>query len=200
MRRWISRCSARTSTRRLRIPMARKTSPKMPPWVIHDLRRTFASGDANLGIKLEVIEKVLNHVSGSQSSSAFAFRSRRRSRMGWRRRGISVAAKLKRGVRRYIPLGLSRGAGVGWGKILISGDEAGSAAIGRADDWIIAQRGDAFQRHVPTLILSSFCSRRIAPIRNPVQKPKVDKAERKSIRSTLLCKTAPRIEYWTNQN
>jgi integrase len=37
----------------------------MPSWVIHDLRRTAASGMARLGIGLSVIEKVLNHVSGS---------------------------------------------------------------------------------------------------------------------------------------
>ncbi|WLB21919.1 site-specific integrase [Bradyrhizobium japonicum] len=35
------------------------------PWTLHDLRRTFASGLASLGIRLEVIEKLLNHVSGS---------------------------------------------------------------------------------------------------------------------------------------
>ena len=34
-------------------------------WVLHDLRRTVASGMARLGISLAVIEKVLNHVSGS---------------------------------------------------------------------------------------------------------------------------------------
>jgi integrase len=34
-------------------------------WVVHDLRRTVASGMARLGISLAVIEKVLNHVSGS---------------------------------------------------------------------------------------------------------------------------------------
>jgi integrase len=39
--------------------------PGMPAWVIHDLRRTVASGMARLGINLPVIEKVLNHVSGS---------------------------------------------------------------------------------------------------------------------------------------
>jgi hypothetical protein len=39
--------------------------PAMPPFVIHDLRRTEASGMAKLGINLPVIEKVLNHVSGS---------------------------------------------------------------------------------------------------------------------------------------
>jgi integrase len=34
-------------------------------WVLHDLRRTAASGMAKLGVNLPVIEKVLNHVSGS---------------------------------------------------------------------------------------------------------------------------------------
>jgi integrase len=37
----------------------------MPPWRLHDLRRTCASGMARLGINLPVIEKVLNHASGS---------------------------------------------------------------------------------------------------------------------------------------
>ena len=41
----------------------------MPPdtssWVLHDIRRTVASGMARLGINLPVIEKLLNHVSGS---------------------------------------------------------------------------------------------------------------------------------------
>jgi integrase len=37
----------------------------MPPWRLHDLRRTAASGMARLGINLPVIEKVLNHSSGS---------------------------------------------------------------------------------------------------------------------------------------
>jgi integrase len=35
------------------------------PWVPHDLRRTAASGMAKLGIRLPVIEKVLNHSSGT---------------------------------------------------------------------------------------------------------------------------------------
>jgi integrase len=33
-------------------------------WVLHDLRRSFASGAARLGISLPVIEKILNHVGG----------------------------------------------------------------------------------------------------------------------------------------
>lgn len=35
------------------------------PWTLHDLRRTAASGLAKIGTDLAVIEKVLNHVSGS---------------------------------------------------------------------------------------------------------------------------------------
>jgi integrase len=34
-------------------------------WTVHDLRRTFASGLAALGVQLPVIERLLNHVSGS---------------------------------------------------------------------------------------------------------------------------------------
>ena len=37
----------------------------LPPWRLHDLRRTCASGLARLRINLPVIEKVLNHTSGS---------------------------------------------------------------------------------------------------------------------------------------
>ena len=35
------------------------------PWVNRDIRRTFASGCARLGISLPVIEKILNHTSGT---------------------------------------------------------------------------------------------------------------------------------------
>ena len=38
---------------------------KVPAWQMHDLRRTCASGMQRLGIRTEVIERALNHVSGS---------------------------------------------------------------------------------------------------------------------------------------
>ena len=38
---------------------------QLDDWTIHDIRRTVASGMARLGVSLVVIEKVLNHVSGS---------------------------------------------------------------------------------------------------------------------------------------
>ena len=36
-------------------------------WTLHDLRRTFASGLASIGVTIPVIERLLNHISGSFS-------------------------------------------------------------------------------------------------------------------------------------
>ena len=45
--------------------MAKVATGSVPPWRLHDLRRSFASGLAALGVQLPVIERLLNHVSGS---------------------------------------------------------------------------------------------------------------------------------------
>ncbi len=37
----------------------------LPQWTLHDLRRTAATGLARLGVNLPVIERILNHISGS---------------------------------------------------------------------------------------------------------------------------------------
>jgi integrase len=43
-----------------------KLNPQpLAPWTLHDLRRSVASGMARLGVQLHVIERVLNHVSGT---------------------------------------------------------------------------------------------------------------------------------------
>ncbi len=42
------------------------TAATLAPWSIHDLRRTVATGLQRLGVRLEVTEAVLNHVSGSR--------------------------------------------------------------------------------------------------------------------------------------
>lgn len=42
----------------------------LPPWRFHDLRRTLATGLQRLGVRFEVTEAVLNHVSGSRSGIA----------------------------------------------------------------------------------------------------------------------------------
>lgn len=41
-----------------------------PPWVLHDLRRSAASGMVALGVRESVVEAVLNHVSGSRGGVA----------------------------------------------------------------------------------------------------------------------------------
>jgi integrase len=40
---------------------------QIAPWTLHDLRRTYATGLQRLGVKLEVIEALLNHVSGTRA-------------------------------------------------------------------------------------------------------------------------------------
>jgi integrase len=42
----------------------------IPPWRLHDLRRTAATGMAELGVRSEVIEQCLNHVSGHKAGVA----------------------------------------------------------------------------------------------------------------------------------
>ena len=39
----------------------------IPPWTIHDLRRTYATGAAEIGVQPHIIEAILNHVSGHKS-------------------------------------------------------------------------------------------------------------------------------------
>jgi hypothetical protein len=38
---------------------------KIPHWILHDLRRTAATGMARLNIAPHVVDKILNHVSGT---------------------------------------------------------------------------------------------------------------------------------------
>src|SRR5262249_18458842 len=40
------------------------------PWVLHDLRRTTATGMADIGIAPHIVEAVLNHVSGARAGVA----------------------------------------------------------------------------------------------------------------------------------
>jgi integrase len=65
-------------------------------WVIHDIRRSVATGMADIGIQPHIIEAVLNHVSGHKGGvagiyncSSYAARRRRR----WRG-GMSVSRRL----------------------------------------------------------------------------------------------------------
>ena len=51
--------------RELDTEMAKVAGKPVKPWRLHDLRRTFASNLAALGVALPVVERLLNHVSGS---------------------------------------------------------------------------------------------------------------------------------------
>ena len=68
--------------------------PAMPPWRLHDLRRTLATGFQKLGVRFEVTEAVLNHLGGSKSGGCRNVPAARlipreaRSRTGRRRRSI----------------------------------------------------------------------------------------------------------------
>lgn len=42
----------------------------VPPWRVHDIRRTVATGLQRFGVRFEVTEAVLNHLSGSKSGVA----------------------------------------------------------------------------------------------------------------------------------
>jgi len=46
------------------------TASPLAPWSVHDLRRTVATGLQRLGVRLEVTEAVLNHISGSRGGIA----------------------------------------------------------------------------------------------------------------------------------
>ena len=39
----------------------------MPDWRLHDIRRSVATGLQRLGVRLEAVEAVLGHVSGSRA-------------------------------------------------------------------------------------------------------------------------------------
>jgi integrase len=53
--------------RRIRSALEVELGHEVPHWTLHDLRRTMATGLQRLGVRLEVTEAVLNHLSGTRS-------------------------------------------------------------------------------------------------------------------------------------
>jgi len=53
--------------KRIRTLLQVQSGQPVPHWTLHDLRRTMATGLQRLGVRLEVTEAVLNHISGSRS-------------------------------------------------------------------------------------------------------------------------------------
>jgi len=52
---------------RIRAALQTMMGEPVPHWTLHDLRRTLATGMQRLGVRLEVTEAVLNHLSGSRA-------------------------------------------------------------------------------------------------------------------------------------
>jgi integrase len=48
----------------------KRIEPPLSPWRLHDIRRSVATGMAELGVKPHVIEATLNHVSGHKAGVA----------------------------------------------------------------------------------------------------------------------------------
>jgi integrase len=53
--------------RRIRSDLEERIGEPVSHWTLHDLRRTLATGMQRLGVRLEVTEAVLNHLSGSRA-------------------------------------------------------------------------------------------------------------------------------------
>ncbi|MBI3441297.1 MAG: site-specific integrase [Proteobacteria bacterium] len=51
----------------------KKQEEAMPPWMLHDLRRTAASGMARLNVPPHIVEKILNHTGGEISGVAAVY-------------------------------------------------------------------------------------------------------------------------------
>ncbi len=72
---------------------------RFEPWRTHDLRRTAASGMAGLGFQPQVIERVLNHVSGAQGGLVSVYQrheyreERKRALLAWDERVAVLAGE-----------------------------------------------------------------------------------------------------------
>jgi integrase len=55
------------AARRVRTALEKELNEAVAPWSWHDIRRTVATGMQRLGVRLEVTEAVLNHISGSRA-------------------------------------------------------------------------------------------------------------------------------------
>jgi integrase len=50
--------------------IAKKTGKPLPPWTAHDLRRSFTTHAAGIGVQPHILEAILNHISGHRGGVA----------------------------------------------------------------------------------------------------------------------------------
>ena len=67
---FVSKAKARVDASMLREVQRQDASCVLQPWRLHDLRRTLATGLQRLGVRFEVTEAVLNHISGTRGGVA----------------------------------------------------------------------------------------------------------------------------------
>jgi len=94
----MARAKRRLDERMLAIARQENSKATIVPWVLHDLRRTCATGLQRLGVALPVIEKVLNHTSGSFAGIVGVYQrhdfadEKKAALDGWARHIISITA------------------------------------------------------------------------------------------------------------
>ena len=86
----------------------------LPAWRIHDLRRTLATGFQRLGIRFEVTEAVMNHVSGAKGGIAGIYqrhdwKEEKRSALDAWARHVATISKLAN-KDNVVPIGVASGA------------------------------------------------------------------------------------------
>jgi integrase len=134
----IAKCKARLDAAML--AAAREERGKdvvLEPWRLHDLRRTAASGLQRLGIRVEVIEKCLNHISGSFAGIAGVYQ---RDPMIEDRR-----AALERWAR-FVPMVSDANLHIAHKKFVESGDERK-----KVFNDAIAEGGEPWERYLRML-------------------------------------------------
>jgi integrase len=78
--------------------MAKNLGGPVEPWILHDLRRTAATGMAGLKIAPHVVDRVLNHTSGTIRGVArvynrFEYRDERKAALeAWGRKIDSITS------------------------------------------------------------------------------------------------------------
>jgi integrase len=91
-----------------------KAPAPLTPWNVHDLRRTVATGLQRLGVRLEVTEAVLNHISGSRGGIAGVYQrhdwavEKRTALDAWSAHVISVVKGRSPGATNVVTLGHAR--------------------------------------------------------------------------------------------
>jgi integrase len=109
----------------------------VPPWRIHDLRRTCATGMADLGVAPHHVEAVLNHISGSKSGVAGVYNKAQYP--------AEKKAALERWAR-FVGLLVDPGLRAAHEKFLAGGDD-GARAFAAA----VAEGGERWARYLATI-------------------------------------------------